>query len=96
MVPDCFTIACVIPVFKNGIHTLFTHPQRGFSGKKLKTQNSKTQNSKLKTQMNNYRPISLLSIFNKLLEKLMYKLLNNISLSYIWCANLGKYLPYYT
>ena len=28
------------------------------------------------TDMNNYRPISLLSVFNKLLEKLMFKRLN--------------------
>lgn len=45
LVPDCFKIARVIPVFKKGSNT----------------------------QMSNYRPISLLSIFNKLLEKFIYK-----------------------
>ena len=45
IVPDCFKLARVIPVFKRG--------------------------SQL--ELNNYRPISLLSVFNKILEKLIFK-----------------------
>ena len=52
IVPNCFKIAKVIPVFKKG-------PQ---------------------TDLSNYRPISLLSVFNKILEKLMYKRLYNYTI----------------
>ena len=45
LVPDCFKIVRVIPVYKKGSQII----------------------------LSNYRPISLLSVFNKLLEKLMYK-----------------------
>jgi hypothetical protein len=49
LIPDCFKIAKVIPVYKKG-----------------------TEDT-----LNNYRPISLLPIFNKLLEKLVFKRLMN-------------------
>jgi len=44
VVPDSFTLAKVIPVFKKGV----------------------------KTEPGNYRPISLLTVIDKILEKLMY------------------------
>ena len=49
IVPDCFKLARVIPIFKNGSQM----------------------------SLNNYRPISLLSVFNRILEKLMFKRLMN-------------------
>ena len=51
------------------------------------------------TCMSNYRPISLLSIFNIILEKLMYKrLISFINKHNILCDNQlasGKYIPQY-
>ena len=49
IVPDCFKLARVIPIFKNGSQM----------------------------SLKNYRPISLLSVFNRILEKLMFKRLMN-------------------
>ena len=53
IVPDCFKLARVIPMSKNGSQM----------------------------SLNNYRPISLLSVFSRILEKLMFKRLMNFIVS---------------